>query len=190
MNERRWTLPNQITALRLCMIPFLWILAILELRFYVGLCLILAVATDLLDGYLARRLQLESEFGSRLDSAVDIMLVTSGLIWLYLFNPEVFRNHTMICSVAIGFSAFEILVGWVKFHQLGNLHLYSVKLNSLWGGVFLICTLLRGSYSPLAFYIGITLWLISSAEALIINLVSSKVSEHIGSIIFLRRNGA
>jgi phosphatidylglycerophosphate synthase len=50
------TLPNQLTAIRLGIVPFMWVCAVLGGRVYVGIGLMVALVTDALDGFAARRL--------------------------------------------------------------------------------------------------------------------------------------
>jgi phosphatidylglycerophosphate synthase len=47
------TIPNQITGVRLLLIPALWIFAFMKLPHYVGAGMIVAALTDALDGFMA-----------------------------------------------------------------------------------------------------------------------------------------
>src|SRR5215218_108248 len=68
------TVPNQLTALRLAMLPVLWVLALLGRPVWLGIGVMVASVTDMLDGWLSRRWNQTSEFGSRLDSIADHLL--------------------------------------------------------------------------------------------------------------------
>ena len=75
-------LANQLTFLRLVLIPF-FVISVLEGRFGVALGLFLiAAVTDLLDGYLARRRGAETRIGTLLDPVADKILVMTALIVL------------------------------------------------------------------------------------------------------------
>ncbi len=75
-------LSNQITMLRLALIPFV-ILAILYGRFDAAFYLVLAAGlTDGIDGVLARRLGQQSTLGRYLDPIADKLLLNSCLIAL------------------------------------------------------------------------------------------------------------
>jgi CDP-diacylglycerol--glycerol-3-phosphate 3-phosphatidyltransferase len=79
-------LPNQITVLRVCLIPlylYLYLAAPLGDFFspWAALAVFsLAAATDALDGYLARRNKQVTNFGKLMDPLADKLLVSAALI--------------------------------------------------------------------------------------------------------------
>jgi len=77
-------LPNKLTILRIIMIlPFLLVLY-LDIPFasYIALVIfILASLTDLLDGKIARKHGLITDFGKFADPLADKMLVTAAMLW-------------------------------------------------------------------------------------------------------------
>jgi CDP-diacylglycerol--glycerol-3-phosphate 3-phosphatidyltransferase len=78
-------LPNSLTVFRIFLIPLL--IVVLLTRFpskeFIGVAIFLAAAlTDWLDGYLARRRQQITTFGTWLDPLADKLLVTSAFIAL------------------------------------------------------------------------------------------------------------
>lgn len=77
-----WTVPNQLTILRLTFLPFL-IIAIRYERFDWALGLLLAAAvSDALDGLLARRLEQRTAVGAYLDPIADKLLLSSSFVLL------------------------------------------------------------------------------------------------------------
>lgn len=77
-------LPNRITILRVFMIPFFLFFILMpgiELgRFIAAGIFIIAALTDLLDGYIARKNNLVTNFGKFMDPLADKLLVSSALI--------------------------------------------------------------------------------------------------------------
>ena len=79
---RPLTLPNFITLTRMAMVPF-FVLAVWERDFSLALwILIIAGLTDAFDGYLARRMDMQSLIGAYLDPIADKMLITVAYIAL------------------------------------------------------------------------------------------------------------
>ena len=81
-------LPNKLTILRVIMIPF-FVLALLYdggenqiLRYVAAAIFIIASLTDMLDGKIARKYNLVTNFGKFMDPLADKLLVCSALICL------------------------------------------------------------------------------------------------------------
>lgn len=90
----KMNLPNQLTLLRVVMVPVFMVFAALT-KFGTGdfsrpMCLLagvlfaLASLTDLLDGKIARKYHLETDFGKFADPLADKMLTTAAFIYMML----------------------------------------------------------------------------------------------------------
>lgn len=78
-------LPNKLTLLRVCLIPFFLVFMLTDLCGEAGKYIALAIfavasITDFLDGYLARKHNLVTNFGKFMDPLADKLLVCSALI--------------------------------------------------------------------------------------------------------------
>lgn len=77
-------LPNKITLFRVLMIPifliFMLVPGILYGRYIAAGIFIIAALSDMLDGYLARKNNLVTNFGKFMDPMADKLLVSSALI--------------------------------------------------------------------------------------------------------------
>ncbi|HUK53134.1 MAG TPA: CDP-alcohol phosphatidyltransferase family protein [Candidatus Binatia bacterium] len=79
-----WTVPNQITFLRLALLP-VFLICLFYRRFEWALALLaIAGLSDGLDGLLARRLNQKSELGMLLDPLADKLLLSSAFVVLAL----------------------------------------------------------------------------------------------------------
>jgi cardiolipin synthase (CMP-forming) len=188
--ERLSSLPNQLTALRLLMIPPLWVIAVLDLPQALGVLLALAALTDVLDGYIARSRKLATDFGSRFDSVADHLLTASTVAWLVLLRPELFREQWLPIAVWLALGAISLAVGWIRFRRLGGIHLYSAKAAGFAGYCFAVYLLVVGSYPVSLFYLVIGLCYISVLETLVVQVTRSEVNERIGSVLLHPRGRA
>lgn len=81
-------LPNKLTVLRVCMIPFFVVMLLLNggenqtCRYIAAAIFIVASLTDMLDGKIARKYNLVTNFGKFMDPLADKLLVCSALICL------------------------------------------------------------------------------------------------------------
>jgi len=82
MKARIWTVPNQITFLRLGFLPFFLILILYEKYQWALLVLVISAFTDALDGLLARTLHQKSALGAYLDPIADKLLLSSSFVVL------------------------------------------------------------------------------------------------------------
>lgn len=71
---------NKLTLLRIVMIPVFMFLLLEGLSFWAFVVFALASLTDFLDGYLARKYNLITNFGKFMDPLADKLLITSALI--------------------------------------------------------------------------------------------------------------
>ena len=80
-----WTLPNQITLFRIILIPIFLIVYYLPLswsHFGAFAVFCLAAVSDILDGYLARKLNQSSAFGAFIDPVADKLMVVAALVMI------------------------------------------------------------------------------------------------------------
>jgi cardiolipin synthase (CMP-forming) len=81
MFDRIWTIPNAVSFIRLAAIPYFWFVLLAQDRVGLAALLIFLIGTtDWVDGWLARRLGQESEFGAMLDPLADRLMIASALI--------------------------------------------------------------------------------------------------------------
>ena len=98
MKDRIWTVPNQITLLRLGFLPFFLILVFYEeYRWALGV-LVFVACTDAVDGFLARRLRQKSALGAYLDPIADKLLLSSSFVVLSMGKKIAWWLTIMVLS--------------------------------------------------------------------------------------------
>lgn len=99
--------------------PFSWVPMIMY---------IVAVSTDVLDGYLARRIKGgETEFGAKLDGFADMILLA---VSFFLFVPQmtIFPVIFPLFLGAFVFKMVSVFIGFVKFRQVTTTHTIANKI--------------------------------------------------------------
>jgi CDP-diacylglycerol--glycerol-3-phosphate 3-phosphatidyltransferase len=99
-------LANKITLLRVLMIPLFIVFLYLDnpyLNGYAAAIFVIASITDSLDGYIARRFNMITDFGKFVDPLADKLLVTAAIVALVDFG-------LMIPWIAVCILAREFIV--------------------------------------------------------------------------------
>ena len=106
---KKLNLPNKLTILRLLLVPVFVVVMLASNALWasiVGLCLfIIASLTDMLDGKIARKYHLITDFGKFLDPLADkFMVIGAGLVILYkalTFGSAKIFNIVFFCAMLI-----------------------------------------------------------------------------------------
>ena len=117
--------PNVLSILRLIALVPLIILTPFELPFMI--IYVVAGLTDMIDGPIARRFNVTSPVGAKLDSIADLLLV---LVVVFRVLPLLEISTWLIVwiFIAIAIKAVAAVVGFVRHKQLVFLHTYANKL--------------------------------------------------------------
>lgn len=182
------SVPDLLCYARLLLVPVVWALALSGMPLYAGIALLAAGLTDVLDGFIARRWNAVTAYGSRLDSIADTLMEIAALGALLLLKPEIITGHALVLGAWIAVEASSLIVGWIKFRRIANLHLYLTKAAGVVAYAFVIYTLMAG-YDEAFFYAAAALLVISSLECLVLQLLASSVDEHMKSIYHAYRGG-
>jgi len=98
MQGRIWTVPNQITLLRLGFIPIFLILISYDQYKWALLILVIAGLSDGIDGVLARTLNQKSALGAYLDPIADKLLLSSSFVVLAMAKRVAWWLTIMVLS--------------------------------------------------------------------------------------------
>lgn len=120
-------LPNFLSSLRLGCVPVLLMLAYAGHAHVFFACLVLALLTDLLDGWLARWLNATSAIGAKLDSLADLAITLAMPPCAWWLRPEVLREEVVAIIVALCFYAAAQGAGLLKFGRLPSYHTWAAK---------------------------------------------------------------
>ena len=120
-------LPNLVSFVRILMAPVLLYLAIdQQAMTFIGVLLFTGF-TDVLDGYLARRLNLVSQLGAKLDSWGDFFIYSTMAVSAWLLWPDIIvREQIYVIMIVCSFT-LPVLIGLIKFRKLTSYHTLSVK---------------------------------------------------------------
>jgi phosphatidylglycerophosphate synthase len=181
---------DAITWLRLLMLPVIWWFALLGQGGSVAIGLLLAGATDMLDGFVARRTGSESRAGATRDLIADTLLLLSAAAWVGLLHPEVVRDNVVLLAGSVSIYVASLAVAWFRLHRLPNFHLYSSKVAGGLLYAFALITLISGRYDRLLLVLAAGAFIASCVETLACLLLVSDFGSEMGSVLLVRRRRA
>ncbi len=172
-------IPNILTGLRVLGSVVLLFLQPLSAVFFTvySIC----GATDILDGYIARKTKNVSKLGAALDSTADMVFIA---VLLFLFLPIVSADIVVVLWIAgIALIRFlSIFVGYLKYRTLTSLHTYANKATGLLLFLFPFLYSLFGSMK--AEYLVLIAASLSAFEEIAINLTSRTLDVNVKGIFF------
>jgi CDP-diacylglycerol--glycerol-3-phosphate 3-phosphatidyltransferase len=125
------TIPNVISLLRIASVPVLLILAWNQFPITFLVLFAIALATDALDGYLARKLNQITELGTKLDTWGDTaMYFTAPICGYWLWPDLVNKDLITILIFWIGF-IIPIIFSVSKFGRMPSYHTILAKINTI-----------------------------------------------------------
>ncbi len=130
--------------------------------------------TDVLDGYIARKIDSASSFGATLDSIADFIFFG---IMLIIFIPILQCPWWILCWICIiaSIRLASLGVGFAKYHELSFLHTYANKATGAALFLFPFIYKIFGLNATAVFICGIAT--LSAVEELIITLISKELKK-------------
>lgn len=170
-------IPNIITVLRiLCSIVLILVRPLSPAFFIVYL---ICGASDILDGYIARRCGLATSLGAALDSIADIVFF---VVILVIFVPLLQWQWWILglIGITVAIRLLSICIGFVKYHMLACLHTYTNKTAGALLFLFPFTYSVYGLTITALLLCSITL--LSAIEELIINITSKSLNKNVRCI--------
>jgi len=141
-------LPNLLSMLRILAVPVLGGLAWAGAASVWLVGLALTLATDVADGFLARRFHCQSERGARLDSRADLLLYATLPVFVWWLFPEIVAREAVWLVVAIAAFTLPIGVGWLRFARLTSYHTWAAKGTAVLMGLGMLVLFTGGPTWP------------------------------------------
>ena len=165
-------LPNKLTVLRVIMVPFFVAFMLSDLggaaNKYIALALFcVASFTDFLDGYLARKHNLVTNFGKFMDPLADKLLVCSALICLSSLGKLATWIVLLIIAREFIISGFRLVASdngiviaasyWGKFKTVSHMTMIIMLILDFQNPIYFIAT-------QVVVWIGLALTVISLVD--------------------------
>lgn len=128
-------IPNALSAFRLAATPVLLGLAWNGQTVAFLSLFAIALASDVLDGVLARRWQVESEFGARLDQWADFAVWATFPLAAWWLWPAVLAREAGYVILAVTCLLLPSLVAFLKYREVPGYHTWCAKTSAVAMGI-------------------------------------------------------
>lgn len=129
-------LPNLLSGARILAAPVLVGLAAAGNEIAFTWLLVPALLSDIADGLIARVFHLQSRLGALLDSVADTLLLFASAYGIWVFFPDVVRQHATAGAVLIGAWLVENVAALARYGRLSSFHTYVSKIAGYLLGIF------------------------------------------------------
>ena len=169
--------PNLLSAARIALMPAVLTTAVAGSRFWFVVLLVLSLATDALDGYLARRLNAFSDLGRKLDSFADYITLFTGLAGIALLWPAIMQRELPWVAVVMAAFFAAVVYGFLRLGRAPCYHTWASKALAV--GCALSLVPLLAEWSAVPFHIVVVLQVLAGAEEIAIAVL---VPWHVGEM--------
>ncbi len=165
--------PLALTTFRLILAPVILVLTYFQrddAKWIVLILMYLGLISDILDGIVARHLDVSSPALRRFDSQTDMLFWLSIGVSTWLLHPDLIANNNIAVITILVMEAMCYVVSLLKFKRETCTHAF---LSKLWGTTLLIAftSLIGFGYAGLPFAIAITVGLIAHLDRILITLI-------------------
>ena len=151
-----------------------------ESRMVVLLLMYLGLFSDILDGIIARHLQVSSPGLRRFDSQTDMVFWLSIGISTWLLYPDLIRQNAFPIVLIFIMEGMCYLISLLKFKRETCTHAF---LSKLWGITLLLAftSLIGFNHAGVPFFLAIVFGLISHVDRILITLILPRWTHDIPS---------
>lgn len=130
--------PNIISGIRILSAPILLLLAWEGYRNAFIVLLLASLVSDAIDGYIARRFNVSSKLGTRLDSLGDMAIYLTVPICAWWLWPQILKQEALFVFIAIAAYVVPLIVGLIKFRKVPSYHTLGAKIAAVFMSIAIL----------------------------------------------------
>ncbi|HEX7028299.1 MAG TPA: CDP-alcohol phosphatidyltransferase family protein [Gammaproteobacteria bacterium] len=178
------TIPNVLSIIRLACVPVLVWLAWTGRPHWFLAVLVFAFATDAIDGFIARRFDLKTALGAKLDSYADAAIYLTLAASVFRLWPDIVATEKVYILLIVFSVVTPAAAGLLKFRLFTSYHTWLTKFAVVCTAVTTLTLLLGGPAWP--FRIVSVLCVIAALEEILITVYLPKPKSNVRSIWHLK----
>ena len=164
---KNFNIADWFSFYRIFAAPFLIVLIWLDQKHIFIWLLLVSYSTDMIDGFLARKLKITSPRGSQLDSIGDQLTLVVGFIAILKFEFAFIQEYYKWILVPFILYLFQMAIAFIKYGKATAFHTYLAKFSAVIQAVFILWLLFFGPLYWL-FYLMIIIGIIETLEEIIL----------------------
>lgn len=146
---------------------------------------VVALVTDFLDGYFARKYQQVSELGARLDSLGDLAVYLAAPLAVWWLWPEIIIREAPYVATALTCFIIPLIMGFIKFGRQTSYHTWGAKLSAFLLSSSILLLLLEGPAWP--FHVATVIFVIAEVEELCITALLTRWQPDVPTVFHVLR---
>ena len=185
-----FNVPNILSLYRICTAPLAVAAAVVGAREIFAILIVVSLASDWIDGVIARKFDQRSELGARLDTLGDNLTLLAGAIGLLVLEWVKIRPELPWAAAYFVVLAISIGLSLGKFGSMPAYHLYLSKAAAVLVAVFFVSAVTLG-FSPWFFKFTLAVGIIAKAECILVTLALKRDETDLRSLFWVlaRRRG-
>jgi len=187
MDLKKLNIADWFSFYRILASPLLLLFLILEDRDVFKWLLLISFCTDMIDGFLARKLKITSPRGSQLDSIGDQVTFVMGLAGLAVFQFDFIKANYVIILIVFALYMLQMLIAFIKYRKTTAFHTYMAKLSAILQGVFILWALF---FDPVywLFYVVVILGFLETIEEITLIFLHERWTSDVKGIYWALKN--
>lgn len=178
------TIPNAISLYRLFSFPFIMIFIFLGHEKLFAFFIWFNLTTDIVDGWLARKLSQQTEIGSRIDGFADTGTYILAITGIFVFKWNDFQPYAWFFYVFLLFFVISRVYPFIKFRISFGYHTVAAKVTGYINGLFFIVLFFAGFYKWF-YFLMIFSGIFVFSETIIITSLLKDQRNHLNSLFSL-----
>lgn len=179
-------IPNVLSLYRLLSFPIVLFAAIRGYESVFAWLICINLITDILDGFIARKFNMMTDIGAKLDSLADTGTFILAVVGIICFKATDFQPHLFSFYLFMGLFIFCDLLSLLKFRKLASLHLYSWKIAGYIQGIFFF-VLFAFKFSTPFYYFMVTWGILAFLESICVQLVLKQMTSNAKGLYWVLR---
>ncbi len=144
--ENICNIPNLISLYRLLSAPVLIYTAYAGFENIFFYWVIFNLITDGADGFIARRFNMKTKIGAKLDSFADFIMYLTVIYGLFMLKWNMLDNYKFSFFLLLFYYVFIDFFALIKFKEISSLHLISSKISGIIQSIFVFTIFVLNFY--------------------------------------------